>query len=222
MARVRGRDQKNRVLRQEASLRRRFLGYRGRTALSLPTLLLLAYEWAGRQGAALGTFFMEGKWKQKGGVDPLPSPPTQGTLWGQWLPPGNWESGCMCGHAGQLGPLPPHGQPGELLIRRDSFQSHGMPLIKQTSISRWPEDGRRRPSPGGAHISSRNTEASGSGQNPPSPQWKPSPRQLSSCCTRCWEGEPSLRSPWTRPEPHPSSSLLYPLTSPTSAPDSFK
>lgn len=30
----------------------------------------------------------------------------------------------------------------------------------------------------GANISSRNTEASGSGQKPPSTQWKPSPRQL--------------------------------------------
>lgn len=36
----------------------------------------------------------------------------------------------MCGHASRSRPLPPQGQPGGLLIRRDGFQSHGVPLIK--------------------------------------------------------------------------------------------
>lgn len=90
------------------------------------------------------------------------------------------------------GPLPPHGQPGGLLIRRDGFQSHGVPLIKQTSISWWPEGSGRSLVLGGAHKLGGNTEAAGSGQDPPhpSPQWKPSPRHRGSCCTACWGGRP--------------------------------
>lgn len=96
----------------------------------------------------------------------------------------------MYGHAGWPGPLPPHGQPGGLLIRRDGFQSHGVPLIKQTSISWWPEGSGRSPVLGSAHNLGGNTEAAGSGQDPPTPppQRKPSPRHLGSCCTPCWGG----------------------------------
>lgn len=114
------------------------------------------------------------------------SPPAPGTLWGTWpLPtPGP-------GHSDMPSPGPsawlvlvqfpgvwvwtrwlagthhPHGQPGGPLIRRDGCQSHGMPLIKQTSISRWPGGGGKRPSSGDAHISGGNTEAAGSGLGPP-------------------------------------------------------
>lgn len=200
----------------------RFLGYQG-ADLPCPSQHCCPWPMNGLEGKEQlwGLSFWKVNGSKREGSILCPALQHRESCGGEWLPPRNWESGCMCGHAGQLGPLPPHGQPGELLIRRDSFQSHGMPLIKQTSISRWPEGGKRRPSPGGAHISSKNAEASGSGQNPPSLQWKPSPRQLSSCCTRCWEGEPSLRSTRTRPEPHPASSLLCPLASPISTPDSF-
>lgn len=146
-----------------------------------------------------------------------PTLPSQGTLWKEWLPPRNWEPGCMCGHAGWPGPLPPHGQLGGLLIRRDGFQSHGVPLIKQTSISWWPEGSGRSPVLGGAHNLGGNTEAAGSGQDPPNPPPNGSPHQgiWAAAVHRAGEGGLSLRSLSPRLEPHPACSLLCPLSSPT-------
>lgn len=51
---------------------------RDRSALSLPALLPLTYEWVGRQGAAVEVSFTEGKVKQEGGVGPLPQSPSTG------------------------------------------------------------------------------------------------------------------------------------------------
>lgn len=105
------------------------------------SLLPLAQEGARRPvlRGIFGDFPHRREVKEEGGLVSTPALPAQGDLRVAWPGPGNWESGCVWTHwPARAAPTPRTA--GGLLIRRDSCQSHSLPLIKQTSIS----SGRKR------------------------------------------------------------------------------